>query len=538
MRRLARRISKIGFSATLLGALFAPATHAQVPRLLADVNQESYSYAIYTSGMSSARYLGLWSSNWIFESGSLAQVGGWQYFVLNEPECGAELWRTLGTASSTERVADIRKGKRGSEPLDLTPYGNKLLFTADDGVHGRELWISDGTALGTRMLKELTPGPEGSTFRDVTVCPFGIAFCLEAPDSSSSALWRSDGTAAGTKPFYAPAVQVGELQWNPFRNELWFFQSNGKHWGQTPIYVSDGTMAGTKALPGSSAALHWHSFWRAFSFTPTHAFYQGASNNGSSDLFSYEFATAKETRVATGTATCYHRALAGKLLFQTDPYGNGTPPSPNALWVSDGTVAGTKQLAVLPARGQAQIGLLQGSESWLWKGSIVFELWFGGSPMSELWQSDGSAAGTHRMKHQLSRGHGWALSSDGTELYASDYSSSLGEIFRWQSSGWESIRASGTPQTNEQPYIPYPMPGGRMLFEWRHCDPKNPASTKGIDLFVYDARNKSYQSIGQWQDPVTNKKLQARSSSQRFARSSSSSPRSARTGHSSGATRS
>ena len=40
----------------------------------------------------------------------------------------------------------------------LTNVSGTLYFSADDGRHGQELWRSDGTARGTRMVKDINPG--------------------------------------------------------------------------------------------------------------------------------------------------------------------------------------------------------------------------------------------------------------------------------------------------------------------------------------------------------------------------------------------
>jgi ELWxxDGT repeat protein len=55
------------------------------------------------------------------------------------------------------RVADIASGG-SSFPRNLRNAGGILIFTASDGVHGEELWRSDGTASGTRMVKDTDPG--------------------------------------------------------------------------------------------------------------------------------------------------------------------------------------------------------------------------------------------------------------------------------------------------------------------------------------------------------------------------------------------
>jgi ELWxxDGT repeat protein len=62
-------------------------------------------------------------------------------------------------AESHKRTIDIRPGSKGSWPRQLTPAGDHVFFTADDGVHGRELWVTDGTKNGTHLVKDiLLPG--------------------------------------------------------------------------------------------------------------------------------------------------------------------------------------------------------------------------------------------------------------------------------------------------------------------------------------------------------------------------------------------
>lgn len=130
------------------------------------------------------------------------------YFAAEDMHLGTELWRTDGTTIGTAMVADIYAGKEGSAPVHLTagetvlvaslrarsttdvvtghePYvlipnatgqsghkeilsgpqsafpnsfcivGNRVFFTADDGVTGRELWIWDEDTTVPRLVKDL-----------------------------------------------------------------------------------------------------------------------------------------------------------------------------------------------------------------------------------------------------------------------------------------------------------------------------------------------------------------------------------------------
>src|SRR5205823_1958909 len=62
---------------------------------------------------------------------------------------------------SAAMFADIRAGIWGSYPLNLTPSGNTLFFSADDG-HGYELYATDGTPGSAHLVKDVRPGLGGS----------------------------------------------------------------------------------------------------------------------------------------------------------------------------------------------------------------------------------------------------------------------------------------------------------------------------------------------------------------------------------------
>ncbi len=98
---------------------------------------------------------------------SLTDVDGTLFFRANNGVNGRELWRSDGTTTGTFLVADIRPGPENSYPIELTfvkmvPLGPRVYFRANDGSSGRELWRSDGTVSGTERVADLNPGPENS----------------------------------------------------------------------------------------------------------------------------------------------------------------------------------------------------------------------------------------------------------------------------------------------------------------------------------------------------------------------------------------
>ncbi len=230
-------------------------------------------------------------------------------------------------------------------PQMLCKHGDVVYFKANDHVQGFELWRTDGTTQGTFLLKDVTPGMEhsGLEYECYGTTPNGLTYLRIYTPFNGWELWRTDGTIAGTKQFVNPDPDpdmiggffVGFMgnrvlfvpRHDPFKHQLW---------------ISDGTTAGTqqlKALPGTI-------------------------DQGTTDGFSYS-------------------APAGeRLLFAVHGAGSTT-----ALWISDGTAAGTQLLTDLPwglnGYSFAQVGPYA-----LFR-SINPDQWG-----DDLWRTDGTTNGT------------------------------------------------------------------------------------------------------------------------------------------------
>ena len=103
--------------------------------------------------------------------------------------CDLELWTSDGSGSASV-ILDLNPGTASSTPHQLTPFGDKLLFSADDGT-GRKWFVTDGTAAGTFALSTSTAGQCAPLVAGAT-----IFFC--AVDAAGEEPWTSDGTPAGT----------------------------------------------------------------------------------------------------------------------------------------------------------------------------------------------------------------------------------------------------------------------------------------------------------------------------------------------------
>jgi ELWxxDGT repeat protein len=114
---------------------------------------------------------------------------------------GVELWRSNGTTNGTSKIKTIHSagGPGISADAPRTTVNNIFYFAANNGVHGYEIWRSDATASGTYMMHDLRKNDVNEydiqsmvAFRD------SLYFCAIA-DVGEHALYKSDGTSAGTK---------------------------------------------------------------------------------------------------------------------------------------------------------------------------------------------------------------------------------------------------------------------------------------------------------------------------------------------------
>ncbi len=119
---------------------------------------------------------------------------------------GDALWTSDGTVLGTRFVADVNPNS-AFEMGGMTAFGDRLLFSSEGRTTGREPWISDGTALGTTLLADIFPGtfhgldqsdPEDESLFQVVGS--GRVALFAADDGVHGVeLWRTDGTAAGTR---------------------------------------------------------------------------------------------------------------------------------------------------------------------------------------------------------------------------------------------------------------------------------------------------------------------------------------------------
>ena len=116
------------------------------------------------------------------------------------------------------------------QPMAGLPGGTLFVVDDDDGGQGHEVWVASGP--GTERPLAGVPAFGGRT--DPAFERLGRAAFFTTGD----ALWRSDGTAAGTGPIHRGVDVSAPAVW---RGGLWFADDGD-------LYVSDGTPAGTRRV--------------------------------------------------------------------------------------------------------------------------------------------------------------------------------------------------------------------------------------------------------------------------------------------------
>ena len=247
---------------------------------------------------------------------------------------------TLGQSPPTVRVAaDLVHIPVDEDafPKEFRVADHQTFFLATDSVHGQELWRSDGTAAGTRLVTDLLPGALNSQVRPLDVDGDRLYFGLDGQ------LWITDGTDAGTSFIVNPGPLDSpyEIISGVTLGSRLLFVAAHEELGRA-LWVSDGTAEGTVSLPLSFGTISTPTDWiqvgdRAF-FSTVDQF--GRAGLWISDGTPEGTEVLAETCFACFVSPSHLTPLGDLLVFVADSGSFGSEP-----WVSDGTPAGTRRLA-------------------------------------------------------------------------------------------------------------------------------------------------------------------------------------------------
>ena len=215
-----------------------------------------------------------------------------------------ELWTSDGTQAGTRKVTDLcggivscRDEYHYQDPRGAAAVTDRYLFVVDSRKTGNELWRSDGTAAGTRLVKDIWTDP-GSADPDL-------------PPTSGSTAGRHAPVALGDRLVF-PALHstVEDQRWRA-ENRLWSTAAGG---GATPVGPVAERVDGLAVLGDAVLFNQGFELWRF------------GAETGALELLS--------AQAGPSGVSLVHR---DRLYFSAGRCDD-------ELWISDGTAAGTRLL--------------------------------------------------------------------------------------------------------------------------------------------------------------------------------------------------
>ena len=348
-----------------------------------------------TRAISSTRNPGAGAEpDWLTPVGSLLFFAAWD--VTNGSNDN-ELWVWNGTTS--QRVKNLNPAT-SSAPTELTVVNGSLYFSANDGSVGSALWKSDGTEAGTTLVKDVLPGTSSAGYPDFTYLTAAANNLLFVANDGffGRELWVSDGSAEGTnllKDFNDLTQDALNDSQGPEKvvigEEVIFVASDGRT--GTELWKTDGTESGTSQVkdvrPGSSSSSRAN-----LTLIGSEVFFRASDGSTGTELWKSDGTSAgtllvKDIRAGSSSSSVSQvTAVGSTLYFSADDGTNGAE-----LWKSDGTTGGTVLVKdIYPGSDSSWISDLTAV------GSTLFFVADDGVNGTELWKSDGTSNGTILVK--------------------------------------------------------------------------------------------------------------------------------------------
>lgn len=368
------------------------------------------------------------------------QVGSYLYYVSTIN--GYQLTRTDGTAAGTEVVTDLDPAYPSIQYL--CPAGDQVYFLMDDFLHGPSIWKTDGSAAGATLIKDIEVTKTLDSNISQSIFYNGFHYFRANDSEHGHELWRTDGTPAGTALFMdfknPPSLNYHSSvpdQFTIYNNKLYFTVEEND--GHRALWRTDGTIAGTLKINDIPDANNIYvvngklvvisKSTQAEQFTIW--FTDGTPGNAVShpQVFTHH-----------GTLKISADGTLGLVVFNTAATGQ-------ELWRTDGTVAGTYMLGDIFPGAQ---GSTAGAELTELNGIFYFSAGESFAVGSELWRTDGTTSGTYKVADLC------AGSCDGSPLGMKVIDQYLYFTARDAAESWSMFRTDGTSAGTQFLFSPVP----------------------------------------------------------------------------------
>lgn len=366
--------------------------------------------------------------------------------------------KIFGEVSNKILVSDgTSEGTRLMNSIsDITVLGiyNDLLYYLPPGeittAVGSEPYVTDGTDDGYHLLKDVLPGPDSAPPHHFFIQD-GKVYFFDVQDEYGLILYETDGTSAGTVPSLDPYLNTNSFGVNDLYavgGKMYFRHLNS-------LWVSDGTVTGTfdLELPITNA-YYVNEINGYLLFESVNSLWAtNGTKAGTYELLSVSFSTAfwtmtkfqgniwflfdggtgrefwKTDGTPSGTSVAFESLPGQESLFSfftnwlTNDgdhiyFANNSEAEGTELWMTDGTAAGTRLLKDL---NEGPI-----SANPVYMTSVDDEFYF--SVQTEFWKSDGTPEGTVRVT-------GGVPFRPGVDM--GDYYLFINELGLWRTDGTE-----------------------------------------------------------------------------------------------------
>ena len=284
----------------------------------------------------------------------------------------------FGTICFAQNVLELNPSNFPiTTPCGFTKFNNKLLYVGTNTTYGREMWQTDGSAASNQLLKDI-----GNQYSLPSVNGF--------IDQTSQAIYRKTYVFNG-KVYFTANDQYAQ---NNFR-----------------AYTSDGTTAGTVRFDPTTSKITTMRYFKEFNGL---LYFAGYSNTTGLEIWSTDGTLAgtnllKDINPNAASSITIDPAFTvvnNKMYFKADDGVHGIE-----LWSTDGTTAGTSMVLDLNtgATDSSSIGaFLQNSNILDEYFKVVGNQFYfkayqanDNNPSTDLYVSDGTAAGTHRISYTI-----------------------------------------------------------------------------------------------------------------------------------------
>ncbi|HEV8436400.1 MAG TPA: hypothetical protein VGR95_23530 [Thermoanaerobaculia bacterium] len=266
----------------------------------------------------------------IWQVSNIVPLHGKAFFLATDAAHGGEPWISDGSVEGTHVLADLNPGDSTSYPSAPSSVGDYVYFQANERAYR-----TDGTESGTVPITNTLDAAQSRQPHAFTKAG-GSVYFLSNYDNGLN-LWRTDMTTT-------QAQFVSHLNIRIVPLAMWSAGGGVMFFGDGALWRSDGTSAGTvKVLDNAfscnsvdevtsgGGVLYWYRYpgtapelWRSDGTIP-----------GTFKLASLDSPDTSQT--CSTHATLY---ADGHLYFIGSDAAHGDEP-----WISDGTVAGTRLLA-------------------------------------------------------------------------------------------------------------------------------------------------------------------------------------------------